>query len=106
MCIRDSYTPVIVEEHREKQPLSLLIFEAMKDASKEGYKLWNWGGTWLTQDGVYRFKSRWGTKDINYYYYTKINSERIYHCSKEELLNEYNDVFVIPFSHLKVLNNG
>lgn len=99
------YTPVIIEEHREKQPLSLLIFEAMKEASKEGYKLWNWGGTWLTQDGVYRFKSRWGTKDINYYYYTKINTEKIYHCSKEQLLSEYNDVFVIPFSHLKVLDN-
>lgn len=100
------YTPVIVEAYRDKQPLSLLIYQAMKDAANEGYKLWNWGGTWLTQDGVYRFKSRWGTKDINYFYYTKINSEKVYTSSKEELLNSYKDVFVIPFTHLKVMNNG
>jgi len=94
------YTPVIVEEHREKQPLSLLIFEAMKQASEQGYELWNWGGTWASQDGVYRFKKRWGTEDINYYYYTKINNKDILSSSKETLLKEYPDVFVLPFQHL------
>lgn len=94
------YTPVIVETHREKQPLSLLIFEAMKQASESGYELWNWGGTWASQDGVYRFKKRWGTEDINYYYYTKINNKAIFNSSKEVLLKEYADVFVLPFQHL------
>ena len=94
------YSPVIIEEHREKQPLSLLIFEAMKNASEGGYKLWNWGGTWASQDGVYRFKKRWGTDDINYYYYTQINNKDILNASKETLLKEYPDVFVLPFQHL------
>lgn len=94
------YTPVIVEEYREKQPLSLLIFQAMKEASENGYSLWNWGGTWATQDGVYRFKKRWGTDDINYYYYTQINNEEIFNSSKETLLEQYADMFVIPFNHL------
>jgi lipid II:glycine glycyltransferase (peptidoglycan interpeptide bridge formation enzyme) len=94
------YSPVIVEEHRERQPLSLLIFQAMKDASENGFELWNWGGTWASQDGVYRFKKRWGTKDINYYYYTQINNEQIYSSTKDLLLSEYADVFVLPFQNL------
>jgi lipid II:glycine glycyltransferase (peptidoglycan interpeptide bridge formation enzyme) len=94
------YSPVIVDEHREKQPLSLLIFQAMKDASENGFELWNWGGTWASQEGVYRFKKRWGTKDINYYYYTQINNEQVYRSTKEELLSEYADIFVLPFQNL------
>tara|TARA_B110000046_G_C13025897_1_gene414084 strand:- start:6127 stop:7164 length:1038 start_codon:yes stop_codon:yes gene_type:complete len=95
------YSPVIVEEHRNKQPLSLLILEAMIDASKAGYKKWNWGGTWASQEGVYRFKKRWGTEDTEYFYYTQINNAEVYSCTPEKLLSEYPDTFVIPFQHLK-----
>ncbi|MFM6007618.1 MAG: GNAT family N-acetyltransferase, partial [Sphaerospermopsis kisseleviana] len=45
------YTPVIVEKYRDKQALSLIIYTAMIDASINGYKHWNWGGTWTTQQG-------------------------------------------------------
>ena len=66
------FTPVIVNEFRSLQPLSLLIFEAMKDGISRNYEFWNWGGTWLTQDGVYRFKKMWGSEDLKYFYYVKI----------------------------------
>jgi hypothetical protein len=67
------FTPVINNEYRNEQPLSLLIFTAMKDACKRGVKHWNWGGTWPeNQDGVYFFKKRWGSDEKKYYYYTKI----------------------------------
>jgi hypothetical protein len=65
-------TPVIKKEYRSLQPLSLLIFEAMKDGSKMGFKYWNWGGTWKSQSGVYSFKKKWGAIDKIYHYYTKI----------------------------------
>jgi len=65
------FTPVIISEHRNTQALALVIYEAMKDAvSQKGCKNWNWGGTWLSQEGVYDFKKRWGTSDYPYYYYT------------------------------------
>ncbi|MBN8704009.1 MAG: peptidoglycan bridge formation glycyltransferase FemA/FemB family protein [Bacteroidetes bacterium] len=95
------YTPVIVEKFRDKQPLSLLIYEAMITYSKKGYKLWNWGGTWASQGGVYTFKKRWGTFDVNYHYYTQINNEKVLSASKDDLLHMYDNFFVINFSELK-----
>jgi len=94
------YLPVTIEKFRDKQPLSLLIFEAMKEAALRGYKLWNWGGTWASQVGVHRFKKRWGTEDRIYNYYTQINNKEIYTASSYELLEQYGDFFVIPFQFL------
>jgi hypothetical protein len=91
------FMPVVLEAYREKQPLSLLVYNAMTEASKSGFRIWNWGGTWISQEGVYLFKKRWGTYDINYTYYTKVNNDDIFSCSKEALINEYPDFFVVPF---------
>ena len=99
--IVEYYMPVVVEAYREKQPLSLLIYNAMIEASKSGFRIWNWGGTWLSQEGVYHFKKRWGTYDINYTYYTKVNNEDIFSLSKNILIDEYPDLFVVPF-HLLI----
>ena len=52
------YMPVVKKEFRSLQSLSKIIYTAMIDASKNGYCYWNWGGTWPSQDGVYRFKKR------------------------------------------------
>jgi hypothetical protein len=94
------FTPVVKAEYREYQPLSLLIFEAMKDSIRRGYKWWNWGGTWQTQEGVYHFKKHWGTKDKPYYYYTKIFNDSVLNMSKGQLLEEYPHFYVVPFCKL------
>lgn len=65
------FTPVVQEEFRESQALSYLIYRIMLDMIRNGYNQWNWGGTWLSQEGVYRFKKRWGSEDFNYGYYSK-----------------------------------
>jgi hypothetical protein len=94
------FTPVIKAEFRNSQPLSLLIFEGMKEAVNKGYKWWNWGGTWASQGSVYHFKSQWGTQDKNYYYYTKILDQSILEKTKEQLLSHYPYFFVAPFNLL------
>jgi hypothetical protein len=96
------FTPAIVSKYRNYQPTSLIIYQAMIDASKHNYKWWNWGGTWLTQDGVYHFKKRFGAIDKEYKYFININNQEIYNSSKEELLEEYDNFYVIPFDKLKV----
>jgi len=95
------FTPATLSEYRSYQPTSLIIYQAMIDACQKGYKWWNWGGTWLTQDGVYRFKKRFGAVDKEYKYFIKINNEDIYNSNKEELLKEYDNFYVIPFDKLK-----
>ena len=95
------FTPAALSEYRNYQPTSLIIYQAMIDSTKKSYKWWNWGGTWLTQDGVYRFKKRFGAIDKEYKYFIKINNEDIYNATKEELLKEYDNFYVIPFGTLR-----
>jgi hypothetical protein len=94
------FTPVVVEEYRSLQPLSFIIFEAMKDAEKNGYRWFNWGGTGKQQSSLYRFKSRWGAQDIGYRYYTKIFDPQLLETPAEVLLEEYPYFFVRPFNKI------
>jgi lipid II:glycine glycyltransferase (peptidoglycan interpeptide bridge formation enzyme) len=96
------YTPVVRKEYRNSQALSVAIFRAMCDAAGQGYAWWNWGGTWLSQDGVYRFKSRWGTQNLPYRYFTSVHNPAILKAGHAELLAAYPSFFTVPFSALKV----
>lgn len=96
------FTPATLESFRSEQPLSLLIFTAMRDAIVErGARFWNWGGTWHSQSGVYQFKSRWGTKDYPYRYHIRSNinvgENRI---NKAGLTRSYPLFYCMPFSAL------
>jgi len=96
--------PAIVENYRSYQPLSLLIFNAMKDAAEKGFRYWNWGGTTLpSQAGVYHFKKRWGSQECEYYYYTRAYGDvsHLLSSNKETLLKEYPYFYVIPFNALR-----
>jgi len=73
----------------------------MQDAVSQGYKLWNWGGTWVNQDGVYAFKKRWGSVETIYYYYTKIYDDSILSLTREKITDEYPYWFIVPFERLK-----
>lgn len=96
------YTPVVRKEYRYSQALSAAIFRAMCDAADQGYAWWNWGGTWLSQDGVYRFKSRWGTRDLPYRYFTSVYNPAMLKAEPAELLAAYPSFFTVPFSALSV----
>ncbi|SCA56244.1 conserved hypothetical protein [Candidatus Terasakiella magnetica] len=95
--IVEYFTPVIKKEARSKQPLSYLIFEAMIDAVKDGHNIWNWGGTHINQESVYRFKKRWGAVDKEYLYLNKINDQNILKIDPAELCYEYPFFYVYPF---------
>jgi len=100
------FTPVTVEQYREFQPTSVILYTAMQDAVNDGYKWWNWGGTWLSQGGVYDFKKKWGTSDLPYYYYTTIKDEQLVKTPKEILLKEYPYFFALPFNQIQNENIG
>lgn len=97
------FVPATSLNWRKAQPLSALIHIAMRDAILEfGTRKWNWGGTWLSQDGVYHFKSRWGTQDYPYSYYTRMFSGELVmpNISREMLLQDYPWFYTIPFAAL------
>ena len=94
-------TPAIDAEYRTFQPLSLILIEAMTDASRRGFRWWNWGGTWSTQMGVYRFKKKWGAAERHYNYYVQLNDSSILEWSQERILDTFPHFYVAPFSALK-----
>ena len=94
------FTPVILESHRNTQALTLVIFEAMRDAIGNGFTKWNWGGTWPSQGGVYDFKKRWGTSEYRYFYYTRVFKKIILSQTASYLLNQYRGFYLIPYSAL------
>jgi len=91
------YTPAILSEYRSYQPLSCLIYVAMQDAMQRNMERWNWGGTGLKQNSLYQFKSRWGTTESRYYYYTCIYDRDILKGSREEIMDIYFNYYVYPF---------
>jgi hypothetical protein len=100
------YTPAILERARADQPLALLVHEAMRDAARQGYRWWNWGGTWATQDGVYRFKKKWGAEDRPYHYYVRLSRPEVLERSPAELREAFPGFFIVPFSKLKTTAVG
>jgi hypothetical protein len=98
------FVPATDEKWRSHQPLSALIHLAMLDAVTErGSRRWNWGGTWVTQKGVYHFKSRWGTSDHPYSYYTRVFSgmRSLIGVKSSDLSEGYPWFYTIPYSSLE-----
>jgi hypothetical protein len=95
------FTPAIDHAFRSIQPLSLMLLEAMTDASRRGFVWWNWGGTWTSQSSLYRFKAKWAASETRYSYYTQLNHDSILEQSRDEILGLYPNFFVVPFSVLK-----
>ncbi len=102
----DYIMPVTLSSARPLEPMSVILLQAMCDAQKEGRRLWNWGGTWLTQTGVYRFKKKWGAIEAPYTYHVFIQDKRILEQSAESLTASYPYFYVAPFSALIRTDQG
>ncbi len=94
------FTPALQEEYRSLQAIPLIIITAMENAAQRGFKWWNWGGTWQSQEGVYRFKKKWGAIDKRYYYYTQVNDLSLLSRTPSDLLSLFPNFYVLPFSEL------
>lgn len=78
-CV-EYFTPVVIDQFRQTQILSYLIFDSMQQASTSGIKRWNWGGTRPDQESLKRFKERWRASTGEYRYF----------CRTKDLENEPN----------------
>ena len=95
------FTPATTHDYRNFQPSALLIYNAMLAAVSEGFRYWNWGGTWESQTGVYDFKKKWGAQDMRYEYLTQIFQNSVLRCSQAELMDNFNGFYVLNFKHLE-----
>jgi Acetyltransferase (GNAT) domain len=99
--VAEYWTPAVEAAHRADEPMALTVFEAMLKAAQRGCRQWNWGGTWSSQDGVYRFKRKWGAHDRPYRYFVRVNAPSVLDATPEELLERFPHFYVVPFSALR-----
>lgn len=101
------FVPVIRAKWRSCQPLTAIIHAAMLDAREHDIALWNWGGTWTTQQGVYRFKKKWAAQEKRYHYHTTIpETAALRSSTPSELASSYPFFFVIPYTALAKESDG
>jgi len=93
-------TPVIKHAYRPRQPLSFLIFHAMRGAVEAGYRRWNWGGTWLSQKSLHRFKAGWGADDYPYTYLVNTGAEATIRAHLQDLQAHFAYYYIFPYSQL------
>ena len=93
--------PAVREAARTLQPTAAILAHAMNDAAQRGMTRWNWGGTWLNQDGVYRFKKKWGAQERRYHYFITLNDPRLRQRTAAELSEQYPWFYTLPFHLLE-----
>ncbi|MEO5345000.1 MAG: GNAT family N-acetyltransferase [Magnetococcus sp. YQC-9] len=94
------FVPVIVEAYRSLQPLSFLIFHAMRESVEAGKRWWNWGGTGLTQSTLYRFKKGFGAVDHRYFYFVHLFDPALLRVDRQSLMTAYPFFFTYPFGQV------
>ena len=94
------YMPAINVLFRNKQAMSALIFRVMQLSIAKKIKYWNWGGTPLSNENLYRFKSRFGGKDYPYTIQVKVNDKSLLMRTPKEIMAAYPGMFVVPFDML------
>ncbi len=92
--------PVVVDRARSLQPTALIIATAMADAAARGFTRWNWGGTWLSQEGVYRFKKKWGASERRYRYFITLADASLKRRTAAELSAAYPWYYTLPYDQL------
>ena len=98
--------PVVIEPARTLQPTAAILAAAMTGAAARGFTRWNWGGTWLTQEGVYRFKKKWGAGERRYHYYITLNDPALRAHTAADLAAAYPWYFTLPYASLQSSENG
>jgi hypothetical protein len=89
------------EGFRRHHPHPALVFAALVEETRRGVRLWNWGGTRDGMDGVYHFKSKWGSRAVRYRYLVRLNDRSLLDAAPDELLGRFPGFYVVPFAALR-----
>ncbi len=98
--IAEYFIPATLAEHRALQPMAAILWRALCDAAAEGREVWNWGGTWESQTGVFRFKRKWGAEAAAYEYRITVRKPALLTQTPAALTAAYPYFYVAPFSAL------
>ena len=98
------FTPATDQMYRGQQPLTALIYTSMLDSIiDKKSRIWNWGGTGINHENLYRFKNRFGAKDYIYNYHVKLfqSKDKYKSLKSDKILRDYKYFYVIPFTSIQ-----
>jgi hypothetical protein len=95
------FCPANAADHLARQPLAAILARALEDARARGLAWWNWGGSWASQEGVRRFKRKWGGRAAPYRYFCRVGDRSLLDASAAELQAAYGHFFVVPYGALR-----
>lgn len=94
------YVPATRPDRRSEQPMAAILHRALVDAAARGLKWWNWGGSWVSQENLIRFKTKWGGIPREYRYWTRVNEGDVLAAEPGRLAEGYPGFFVVPYTSL------
>lgn len=80
--------------------MAAILHRAMTETASRGCTLWNWGGAWASQTGVYRIERRWGACERVQRRATPPKNRSLLARDAETLRGECPWFFVAPFQFL------
>jgi hypothetical protein len=83
--------------YRPHNPHAAVVFAALVHETRNGARVWNWGGTRHGMDGVFHFKSKWGSSESRYRYFVRVNDMSLLEATPGELLDRFPSFYVLPF---------
>jgi lipid II:glycine glycyltransferase (peptidoglycan interpeptide bridge formation enzyme) len=98
--VSEYFTSGTRPEHRRDNPHPALIFAALVHETRSGARIWNWGGTRHGMDGVFHFKSKWGSQQGRYRYFIRVNDRSLLAATPDELRERFPGFYVLPFAAL------
>ena len=84
------------------QPVTLCVDAGIGEARRLGLRLWNWEASPERGDAVYAFKRKWGSRDSDFHFYTRVfgTLDRWRAMGRAALAEKYPWYFVVPYNAL------
>jgi len=94
------YIPVFHSKWKNLQPTSILIWKSLERSIEKKIRYYNFGGTWIDQTELYRFKRGWNAQDFNYYYYIYRDLDRIKDLGLDEIKKNFENYYVTKYDEI------
>ena len=91
------WTPVVTDLGKKVNSMYGLIHDTLHEIMSKKNSFLNFGGSWVSQNDLKRFKERFGSEVREYNYHCFVSSDTIKQKESNELLNAYPFFFIRSF---------
>ena len=97
----DALMPSMRKDRAHLAPNYLLALHSMRWARERGLRYYNWQGS-PPGSGVYRFKTQWGSRDLPYYFLTRITGDAapFVRGTVERIRTDYRWHYALPYDRI------